>query len=275
VSSILGVDVLGEPDVSVWDVALAVVVLVAAWLFARAARNATSRVTARLQGLSADVRRTLSHLVFWFVLLVGVGVAISVLGADIQPLQSAAIIVAVVAVIAMRGVVAQFAAGIVLQSTHPYRVGDHIETCGHTGVVREITSYSTVVETYDGPTVYVPNTEVATNPIVNRSAGGVRADVEVRARTSDDPAELLDVISRTASTVAGVLDRPAPIVTLAATEPERVTVLVRLWHAAASDGPPVASAVVLAVRRRLAELHGDASVVTPPPRPPFTPSPPV
>jgi small-conductance mechanosensitive channel len=238
VTGIIAVDVFGESDVSVWDIALAAIVILASWLAARTARQATYRLATRLDGLSEDARRSFARAAFFFVLLVGVGVALSVLGADIQPLQTAAIIAAVVAVIALRGVVSQYAAGVVLQSTHPFRVGDHIEIHNHIGIVKELNRYSTVIETYDGRTVHVPNAEVAANPIVNRStAGGLRLDIEVRATTTGEPTELIDTITEITCSVSGVVAQPAPIVSLRAAEPGRVTALVRAWHNPSVDGP--------------------------------------
>jgi len=62
----------------------------------------------------------------YFVLVLGIGIAISILGAPIQPVLAAAIIVAVVIVLALRGVADNFAAGVVLQSRKPIRVGDFV-----------------------------------------------------------------------------------------------------------------------------------------------------
>jgi small conductance mechanosensitive channel len=271
----LAVEVFGESEVSAWDVVLAGVVLVASLLLARTAKNATNRLAARLEGLSEGARRGLSRGAFWFVLLLGVGIALSALGADIQPVQTAAIVAAVIAVIAFRGVAGQYAAGVVLQTTHPYRVGDHVETLDHIGVVKELTSYSTVIETYDGRTVHVPNAEVLTHPIVNRStAGGLRIDIEVRA-TTDEVVDLLDILSEATAATADVLTQPPPIVSLCAAQPGRATVLVRAWHNPTIDGPSVAGTIIEALSRRLSQLGIDATVVTPPPPPPFTPSPPV
>jgi small-conductance mechanosensitive channel len=276
VTVIMAVEVFGESEVSGWDIAVAVAVLVLSVVAARLARRAVSRLASRLQGLSDGARRALARVAFWAVLLVGVGVDLGVLGADIQPLQTATIIAAVVAVIVFRGVAGQYAAGVVLQTRHPFRVGDHVETLGHIGIVKELNSFATVIETYDGRIVHVPNAEVVSNPIVNRTAaGGLQLDFEVRAATADEPAALVGTMTEVAASVSGVVTRPGPIVSLRACEPGRVTALVRAWHDPNIDGPSVAGAIVGALNERLTQLGVDATVVTPPPPPPFTPSPPV
>jgi small-conductance mechanosensitive channel len=274
--AVVAVDVFADPDVSGWDVALAAVILVASLFVARAASNATTRLTARLEGLTDSARRGLARTAFWFVILLGIGVAFSALGADVQPLTTAAIVAAVVAIIAFRGVAGQFAAGIVLQTTHPYRVGDHVETLNHVGIVKELNSYATVVETYDGRVVHVPNAEILANPIINRSsAGGLRLDIEVRATITNPPPSLLTDLTEVTATLDGVVAAPAPIASLRAAEPGRITALVRAWHDPTIDGPTVAGAIIEALNQRLADLGVEAAIVTPPPPPPFTPPPPV
>jgi small-conductance mechanosensitive channel len=108
-----------------------------------------------------------------------------------------------------------------------------------------VNSFATVVETYDGRVVHVPNAEVLANPIVNRSAaGGLRLEIEVRATTTGQPTEVLDTIREVTAGAAGVLSTPAPLVSLRAAEPGRLTAYVRAWHDPASDGPSVAGTVV-------------------------------
>ena len=190
-----------------------------------------------------------------------------------RPLQTAAIVGGIVAVLALRGVADQFAAGVVLQSTHPYRVGDEIEVLGYIGVVTEIASYSTVIETYDGRRVHVPNAEVASNSIVNRSVrDGLRFEIEVRAATTGDPQEVLDFLAETTRDAANVLAEPAPLVYARAVEPDRVVALVRAWHDPTQDGSAVAGGLILDLHRGFRERGIEATVVTPPPPQPFTPS---
>ena len=65
--------------------------------------------------------------------LLGAGIALTFLGVEIQPLLAAALIVAVVAILAIRGVTDNFAAGVVIQSRRPVHIGDEIEVLDQTG----------------------------------------------------------------------------------------------------------------------------------------------
>jgi hypothetical protein len=72
-----------------------------------------------------------SHRRFWrpgrltkyLVYAVGVGVAVAVLGASLQPILAAVVIVGVVMVLALRGIADNFASAIVLQTRRPVQLG--------------------------------------------------------------------------------------------------------------------------------------------------------
>ena len=170
--------------VSGWDIALAAIVLVVFWVFARLAGRAVRTLVGRLEGVSDDLRSLAVRVARYFFLLLGVGVALSILGAPIEPLLTAAVIVAVVAVLAVRGIADNFAAGVVIQTRRPIHVGDEVESLGFVGTVEELSSRAVVIRTEDGRTVHLPNSKVLDSPIVNRStAGHRRSEVEVRVRS--------------------------------------------------------------------------------------------
>src|SRR3954468_21203729 len=175
-------DLVSSSEISGWDLALAGVTLVATWIFGRLARRATLTVLARLEGVSEDLRQLAARLAKYAVWLLGLGIGLTFLGAPIQPLLAAAVILAVVAVLALRGIADNFAAGVVIQTRRPVQLGDEIEVLGHAGVVVEMNGRSVVIETADGRTVHIPNAKVLDNPLVNASAHALRrSDVEVRA----------------------------------------------------------------------------------------------
>ena len=206
------------------------------------------------------------------VIFLGVGIALSLLGAPIQPLIAAAIVIAVVLGLALRGIAENFAAGILLQTRRPIHVGDEIESLGHSGNVVEMNSRAVVIETFDGRLAHLPNSEVLKEPLLNHTEQGARrSEVEVRVRSRDFE-EIRAWLSETASSAPGVMSDPAPSVYLTAVDPVRVTALVQFWHDPA-DGSTVRTAVIDAVTRSGKERTEIATLVTPPPATPTAPSP--
>jgi small-conductance mechanosensitive channel len=217
-----------------------------------------------MQGL---ISRTAGYL----VIFLGVGIALSLLGAPIQPLLAAAIVIGVVLALAMRGIAENFAAGIILQTRRPIHVGDEIESLGYSGNVVEMNSRAVVVETFDGRLAHLPNSEVLSEPLLNHSEHGARrSEVEVRVRARDLD-EIRTWLVGTVASASGVMSDPAPTVYLTGSDPVRVTALVQFWHDP-DNGYSVRSAVIDALAAARAD-NEMATVVTPQPAPPLAPTP--
>lgn len=71
-------------------------------------------------------------------------------------------------------------AGVLLSLTQPVRIGDRITVGGVTGTAEEITLIHTVVRTDEGRVAFVPNSQMVTSTVVNRSLEDPRRTVSVR-----------------------------------------------------------------------------------------------
>lgn len=269
-------DIVAQTTVSVWDVVLAALTLLVAWIVSIFARRGVIALTQRLNGISDGAAILIARIVRYAVVLTGVGVALVFLGASIQPLVAVALIVAAVVFLALRGVSANFAAGVILQTRNPIRVGDDIEYEGYRGTVRELNGRSVILATRDGRTVHVPNASILDSPIVNHSTSGRgRSELRVRADAGLDGLDALAAAVREAiRSVGAALELPAPRVLLETAEPERLCLVVQFWHAPGADRPVTAAAVV-AVANGLREEGITAVVTSEAPDPALTPPPPL
>ena len=185
---VFAVDVgdLAETSIDPWSAVLAVVVLIVAWILSRITRKSTARVLTRLEGISDEMRAFIARIAGYVVIFLGVGVALALLGAAIQPLITVAIVFGVILALALRGIADNFASGIVLQTRRPIHIGDEVESLGYVGNVLDMDSRAVVIETFDGRTVHLPNSEVLGDPLINHSTKGARrSEVEVRVRSKD------------------------------------------------------------------------------------------
>jgi small conductance mechanosensitive channel len=163
------------------------------------------------------------------------------------------------------------AAGVVIQTRQPIRIGDEIELDTYRGLVRELNSRSVIIETDNGDRVHLPNRLVLESPLTNRSAlDGRRTDVEVRAATNRPAGAIRDLILAAIATEQRIRTEPRPRVFLRGWEPERLTLLVRIWHEPTHDDA-VESAAVAAIGTALRDEGVPATVVVPPPTAPRTP----
>ncbi len=255
-------DLVARSTISVWDVVFAALTLLVAWILSVYARRGVIALTHRVKGFSPGVTILIARIVRYAVVLTGVGVALVFLGASIQPLVAVALIIAAVIFLALRGVSANFAAGVILQTRNPIKVGDDIEFDDHRGIVRELNGRSVILVAHDGLTVHVPNASILESPIVNHSSSGRRrSEFQIRAELRIGGLETLEILVRRAiHTVAAAIDEPQPRLLLATSEPARQCVVVQFWHAPGAERP--ATAAVLAAVAEQLDSEGIPAVVT-------------
>ncbi|WP_109482556.1 mechanosensitive ion channel family protein [Paraburkholderia sp. C35] len=121
--------------------------------------------------------------------------------------------------LALQGTLQNIAAGIMLLMLRPFRAGDVIEGSGATaGIVREVGLFTTRIERSDGNAVFVPNSQIWSNPGVNYSSGGTqRVEVEVGVAQRKDVACAIEALKKMVAGDPRVLGGAtlAPVVTAA------------------------------------------------------------
>ena len=255
-----------------WDVVFAVLIVVVGWVLSIFVKRWTARLLGRLNGLSPEMVALASRITKYAIVLVAIGVALGFLGASIQPLIAVAIIVGVVLVLALRGIANNFAAGVVIQTRHPIKVGDEVEFGDYVGAVHDLNGRSVVIRTLDGRTVHIPNEQVLSQPLVNHSeAGGRRSELELRiAGERMPPADLERTLHAALADVAGLHDRDRVRLLPVTLGSQAATYRVQLWHHPV-HGPRVRSAAVTAIDDALTSAGVTHVVTSDLPPAPLTP----
>jgi len=259
-------------EVSGWDAAAAAVVLVAALVIAHFAKKGVLALLQKLPGLRPGLVSLTSRLVKYGIILLAVGIDLALLGANIQPLLAAVIIVAAIGALALRGVAGNFGAGVVIQARRSIHVGQEIEVLDYVGTVTELNSRAIVISTRDGRSVHIPNSSVLENPMINHSElGGRRSALEVRVATALPVDTVMTHIRESAQSATEEGAQPVSVL-VRSVSPDRATFEVRLWHSPLRE-PQVTSDAVGAIYRGLVDLGVRATVVYPVPVLPLSPPP--
>lgn len=263
-----GIDLsaLGGSDISGWGLLWAVLASLAGWIASifvfrglRTLMRKTPNVTESMALLVARIGRYLT-------ILLGIGVGLAFLGVGVQPLLAVVIILGVVAVLVLRGFADNFAAGVMLQTRHPLKLGDEVTSKGIVGRVVELNGRSVVLHTVDGRSVHIPNSTVLGEPIFNHSARGMRrSEVQVRiTRTaSTDIPAMLTMLTDAATSVDGVHTREHARSLAVAVTPDRLAARVQFWHDPL-ESVTVTSGVVVAVSQALTAAGLDGTVTSVP-----------
>lgn len=218
-------------SLTVWDFVWAVVIVAGSFLVAAVVRRLMVRSLHRFEGLPETYVRLIARATGWFVITIGVIYALGVLGVDLGPAVIALLLVVGIAFFAGRGLLENFGAGLILQGTSMFDVGDQIVTGDGTGTVHEVTGRTVVLRTPDGEEINVPNTTVVNQSLTNLTKlGARRSNVPVGVAYGTDYAEARSVILGAARAADLVLPDPAPDVLITEFGDDAVIIEVRFWH---------------------------------------------
>ncbi len=158
---------------------------------------------------------------------------------------------------AFQNILQNFLAGLLLLWAEPFRVGDEIKLDIYEGTVEEIQTRATIIETYDGRRVVIPNADLFTHSVTVNTALDIRRwEYDLIVKDSGDLAEVKSFIIKTVSRVQGVLSDPTPeVLVMDLGDPDSNTVKVRvLWWARAPRQHQMLSSydsVLTAIRQTL------------------------
>ncbi|MEO8361075.1 MAG: mechanosensitive ion channel domain-containing protein [Vicinamibacteria bacterium] len=177
-------------------------------------------------GLRGVVRRALAHQKFdttvskyleqtiGVVLLIALALAVlGVLGVQTTSLAGLLAAAGVAIGVAWSGLLANFAAGIIVVTLRPFKKGDTVQLGGVVGEVLEIGLFGTLLAAGDGARVIVGNSRVFSDNIHNLSTGAHRR-VEARAQLpwAADPTAFYAALRARLAEEPKVLKMPATVV---------------------------------------------------------------
>lgn len=179
-----------------------------------------------------DLGGVLSSLVFGLIVAASVMVASAIVFPSVQPatIISSLGIGSIAIGFAFKDILQNLLAGILLLINRPYRRGDQIVVKEFEGTVEHIQSRATLIKTYDGRRVIIPNSDVFTSPvIVNTAFPTRRSQFDVGIGYGDDPETACQIFTQAVAKVAGVEVDPAPEVLPWGLADSYITLRVRWW----------------------------------------------
>lgn len=70
---------------------------------------------------------------------------------------------------ALQGTLQNFAGGVIILLMKPFKVDDYIECGQYKGYIKEIRIFHTIMRPFNGRTIIIPNSELATNSLINHT----------------------------------------------------------------------------------------------------------
>lgn len=191
---------------------IAVIVFALFWFLAKGIRTLIKRLTRRRER-GRRLGAVLSRLSQSIIILIGLFVALSIVIPSFRPGDLVELLgISGVAIgFAFRDILQNFLAGILILLTEPFNVDDQIVYKDIEGTVERIQTRATIVRTYDGRRVVIPNGEIFTNYItVNTAAEKRRLEYDFGIGYGDSIQNAKQIMLNTMQNLDGVLKDPPP-----------------------------------------------------------------
>jgi small conductance mechanosensitive channel len=236
---------------------LALIVFGLFYLVGRVIRSVVTRLSHR-KSRHAYLSMVLGRVVHGLILIMGLLIAMVIALPSFQPAQLVQLLgISSVAVgFAFREILQNFLAGLLLLLTQPFRIEDQIRFGEYEGIVEDIQARATMIRTYDGRRIVIPNAELFTKSVtVNTAYENRRLQEDVGIGYGDDMGRAKELMLQAMQGVEEVLDDPAPEVLLVSLGSSTVDLRARWWiHPPRRSEETVSRSKVLeAIKKTLVE----------------------
>lgn len=163
--------------------------------------------------LPKGVPAAISVTIRYFIIVLGLSMALSAAGIDLGKFGLLAGALGVGIGFGLQNIVNNFISGLILVYERPVNVGDTVEVETLMGIVNRIGVRSSNVRTFDGAEVVVPNGNLISNQLVNwtLSDNQRRVELKIGAAYGSDPNVVLELLRKVAHDNEDVLDDPEPL----------------------------------------------------------------
>lgn len=176
-----------------------------------------------LKGFLASISSVLLKILVYIT-------ALSVLGVEMTSFVAILAAAGFAIGMAMSGTLQNFAGGVMILLFKPFKVGDYIDAQGHSGSVKEIQVFNTILTTPDNKTIILPNGPLSTGAMVNYSTEPRRrVDWTIGIGYGDDVDKAYEVIEKLLAGDDRILDDPKPFIAVKELADSSVNFAVRAW----------------------------------------------
>lgn len=230
------------------------VIIVLTWVLARAVKRLASwffqkRISNPL------LRRVVSQATMLPILLMGTFIVLQVLGLTrlAMTVLGGTGLAGLIIGIAFRDIAENFLASILISVQNPFRSGDLVQVGEHVGFVQMVTTRGTLLMTFDGNHVQIPNATIYKSTVTNFSANpNRRVEFVVGIGYDDSITKAQEVVKSVLDRHPNVLNDPESRVILDELGASTVNLRVFVWLDALKHSPDsVRSSVMRMVKQAL------------------------
>lgn len=193
-------------------------------------RNLIKKMMRNQRGYNIGL--VLARLVQWVFIITGFLIALAIIFPSITSADLLAGLGfgSIALGFAFKDILQNYLAGILILLQQPFRIGDEIRYKYFEGSVEFIDTRTTVIKSYDGRQILIPNGEIYTNAIIVNTAYNQRCtEYDIGVGCSDDLQKASDIILTVLKNISEIMKDPEPEVLVIALDDFKNQLRARWW----------------------------------------------
>jgi small conductance mechanosensitive channel len=207
----------------------AIIVVFITWIVARIVRFIAFRWAQQTEG-DSGTELLIGRLSYGGVWVLGVIIALGVLGLDFATLLGALGLTSVAIGFSLKDVLSNYISGVILLASRPFRINDQVVIDNYEGTVTQVQLRTTTITTYDGRVLYIPTQKVSKpsipkTPASPRRRSSVMVGIDYGANIEQAKAAIFGVLDE----LFEVESKPKPDILVNELAASTVNLEVRFW----------------------------------------------
>jgi small conductance mechanosensitive channel len=190
---------------------IAIIFIIGFVILAKVAGNTADKILGRISD-NEPAQRFLVNFVHFIIVVLGIFVALEILNLDkaVTSLLTGAGLIGLAIGFAFQEIASNFIAGILIAFRKPFAPGDIVEVKEYRGVIDRINLRTTIITTFQGLEVIIPNKDMFTHPVVNfTSTPRRRIDLDVGISYGENLRHVEKVVREAVEDINGrIKERP-------------------------------------------------------------------
>ncbi|ADD69023.1 MscS Mechanosensitive ion channel [Denitrovibrio acetiphilus DSM 12809] len=174
--------------------------------------------------------RFLTKLIYYMLLAAVVIAALNRLGIETTSVVAVFATAGLAIGLALKDSLSNLAAGVMIIIFKPFIIGNFVEAAGTSGIVDEISIFTTKLKTPDNKIIIIPNSAVLGANITNYSAQLTRrVDITIGVGYESDIKKVKDILKGIIAETTTILPDPEPVVVLSNLGESSIDFTMRSW----------------------------------------------
>jgi len=208
----------------------AILILILGFWLAGRLRNWTVRALSRTKKFDDMLQNFFGAIVRYTIIIITLLAVLSQFGVQTASLIAVLGAAGLAIGLALQGTLSNVAAGVMLLIFRPFRTGDYVEAGGVAGSVKELTLFTTELNTPDNIQIIVPNSDIWAQAIKNYSSYATRrVDITFGISYGDSIGKAMQIIREEMMKDERILKEPEPFLAVSGLGESSVDIVTRSW----------------------------------------------